>query len=321
MFARWWLLAPILLLAACASWQPAPVPANAHSLELVEVPFFPQSEYQCGPAALATVLSHNGAAVDAGNLSAAVYIPGRKGSLQAELIAATRRQGQVPYRIPGTVEALLAELAAGNPVLILQNLGIDALPRWHYAVVVGYDADGARWVLRSGVTARSLESHGTFMRRWDKAQRWALVTERPGNLPVSIGPDQALEALANAEPLLEPGPAFKGWEAALARWPDNGDLQFATANAARNAGQAARAAALYTHLLEQQPEHPAGRNNFADLLLEAGCPGRAREVLAPALQQADDTAPQVAQVLQATARDIDAAEVSEGASSCQLAAE
>jgi hypothetical protein len=58
----------VWLIAGCASRGPilansldrAGVPAN---VDLVDVPFFPQEEYQCGPAALATVLSYSGLAL------------------------------------------------------------------------------------------------------------------------------------------------------------------------------------------------------------------------------------------------------------------
>src|SRR5207237_9306004 len=51
-------------------------------VELTQVPFFPQDEYQCGPAALATVLASSGVKVTPEELVAQVYIPERKGSLQ-----------------------------------------------------------------------------------------------------------------------------------------------------------------------------------------------------------------------------------------------
>ena len=76
----------------------------------------------------------------ADELVAQIYLPERKGSLQPEIIAAVRRYDRVPYRIEPALPALLAELRAGRPVLILQNLGLRSLPRWHYAVVIGYSA-------------------------------------------------------------------------------------------------------------------------------------------------------------------------------------
>ncbi|HEY3517213.1 MAG TPA: hypothetical protein VGL98_09230, partial [Gammaproteobacteria bacterium] len=116
-------VAAALALFGCAS---APrLPPGLPALELTAVPFFPQTEYQCGPAALATVLKHAGADVDADALTPEVYAPGLRGSLQPELLGATRRHGFIPYVIEPEPSALAAELAARRPVLVLQNLGLE----------------------------------------------------------------------------------------------------------------------------------------------------------------------------------------------------
>src|SRR5574342_247053 len=68
-------------------------PADARRVELARVPFFAQEAYQCGPAALAMALGAAGKRVTPEELVAEVYLPGREGSLQVEMLAATRRQG------------------------------------------------------------------------------------------------------------------------------------------------------------------------------------------------------------------------------------
>ncbi|HUG04491.1 MAG TPA: hypothetical protein VML92_08685, partial [Steroidobacteraceae bacterium] len=80
------------------------------SVELAGTPFFPQDEYQCGPAALATVLRASGVATLPDDLKPQVYVPGRRGSLQAELIGAARRHGRLPYVMPSQGQELVAEL-------------------------------------------------------------------------------------------------------------------------------------------------------------------------------------------------------------------
>ena len=129
---------------------------------LEQVPFHPQELHQCGPAALATLLGASGLAADPLQLADQVYVPGRRGSFQAELIAATRRAGRVPWQVDGTLAALAAEVAAGRPVLVLQNLALPAWPRWHYAVVIGVDAD--RVTLRSGKRRSLRMSRRAFLR-------------------------------------------------------------------------------------------------------------------------------------------------------------
>ena len=145
------------LLAGCAAPQVSGLieqrPAGlADSAEIAATPFFPQEDYQCGPAALAAALVHAGRDATPELLLPQVYLPGRKGSLQAEMLAATRRQELVAFVLAPRLEDLLRELAAGTPVLVLQNLAPWPVDVWHYAVVVGYDHDKGEVILRSGET-------------------------------------------------------------------------------------------------------------------------------------------------------------------------
>ncbi|KGE02766.1 PA2778 family cysteine peptidase [Pseudohaliea rubra] len=304
----------LLTLVAGCSLSPARPPAGADaSVELAAVPFFPQARYQCGPAALATVLAATSLPVTADALVDAVYLPGREGSLQAELAAAARRHGRVPFPVAASEEALVAELSAGHPVLILQNLGLDSLPRWHYAVVVGYRVDTAQWVLRSGRERRRLEGVRAFRRHWEGGARWGLVVLPPGQLPAVATPRVVAGSLAAAEPLLGAGATLAGWEAALARWPADADLAFGAGNSFRAAELPGEAFIHYQRALAIDPQHAATRNNLADLLLAQGCAGQARAALAPALKAvgADDP---LGPVLAATAQQIEVA----AGGSCKL---
>ena len=177
-------------LAGCAASPPLAEgipPGLPRTLELRDTPFFPQKEFQCGPAALATVLAASGVAVEPDALAPQVFLPGRNGSLQAELIGASRRHGRLAYVLPAIGDALLAELADGRPVLLLQNLGVKQIPRWHYAVLVGYDTDRNVAILRSGRRQRQEVRWQHFARTWDRAGRWAMTTIAPGVIPLAGG--------------------------------------------------------------------------------------------------------------------------------------
>jgi hypothetical protein len=209
-----------------------------------------------------------------------LYLPARRGSLQAELLGAARRSGRIPFLLPATPQALSEELAAGHPVLVLQNLGLSGLPRWHYAVVVGFSRDSG-YLLRSGRTERQWESVQDFMTRWQGGGFWGLVALPPGDLPASVEDPQALaRSVALAEAYLQPFAAREAWSALRSRWPEQPDVLFGAANAQRRAGDTDAAAALYRALLRRDVGHAAARNNFADLLLYEGCYGSAEAVLA-----------------------------------------
>jgi tetratricopeptide (TPR) repeat protein len=260
-------VAAALALTACAG---APqLPAGLPAVELTSVPFFPQTEYQCGPAALATVLAHEGVAVTADDLVREVYAPGLRGSLQPELLGATRRHGLVPYVIEPDAAALAAELAAGKPVLVLQNLGIDRVPVWHYAVVVGLGEDEV--ILRSGTEQRRIERSSHFLRSWRRGDNWAFVALPPGELAATATAGAYVRALAGAESMLDSAAAERGYRAALERWPADELVLFASAGHRYGAGDLRGAAALYRRLLDVAPQHAAARNNLANVLAELGC--------------------------------------------------
>ncbi len=279
-----------LVLTACSLGPAAPVfrLAEDPARELTGVPFFPQTRYQCGPAALATVLVDSGVAISPDELVPQVYLPGRRGSLQVEMLAAARRNGRIPYPLTPDFDQLLAELAAGNPVLVLQDLGALGIRRWHFAVVVGYDEAREVVVLRSGRERRRLESRARFLRTWQTGDNWAAVVVRPGQLPATATGASWVPAVADAERFLPPADAGAAYAAGLARWSEDALTLFAAGNQAYSEGRRDDAISLYRRVLAAEPEHVAARNNLASALLDQGC---SPEALALAREAADRVPP------------------------------
>ena len=272
--------AAALVIAGCAARGPVLAPAlegaGSQRVELEATPFFPQERYQCGPAALATVLSAAGAEVTADSLAPEVYLPGRQGSLQPELVAATRRHGRVPYLLPPTLDALLATLDGGSPVLVLQKLGAGPFPGWHYAVVVGYDASSDRFVLRSGTERRKEIPAGRFLATWDRAERWALVALQPGKLPPAPDFARYMEAAAGLEAVGRLDTAALAYEAAARAWPAESLPQLALANLAYARGDLPAAERGFHAAVRLDPADAAARNNRAEVLRALGCATLAR---------------------------------------------
>jgi len=237
--------------------------------ELPDVPFFPQEKYQCGPAALAMAVSSAGVARTPEQFVNEVYLPQREGSLQSEMLAATRRAGLIAYPLSPNLGAVLQEVADGHPVVVMQNLRFDFLPLWHYAVVVGFDQEPGEVILRSGTTERLIENDRRFDSSWTKAGRWAFVALPPGQLPATVEQDRYVLAAAALE-RVSPQGARDAYTAALARWPDNLVAQMGLGNIAYASHDLAQAETQYRLATEEHPDSADAWNNLAQVLHELG---------------------------------------------------
>lgn len=311
------LCAATLAAAGCASHgrvlESRAARGDPQRVELETTPFFPQEQYQCGPAALATVLAAAAVEVTAESLVSEVYLPGRQGSLQPELVAATRRHDRVPYVPPPTMEALLATLDGGFPVLVLQKLGGGPFPGWHYAVVVGYDVSRDRIVLRSGTERRKETSARHFLATWDRAQRWALVAVQPGTLPPAADFARYMDAVAGLEAVGRRDAAARAYEAAAREWPTKSLPQLALANLAHARGDLVAAERGFHAAVRLDPRDAAARNNRAEVLRELGCLTLARREIEVARLLA--AGGPLSATVEATARTI-AAEANGDAAGC-----
>jgi hypothetical protein len=256
------------------------------AVELADTPFYAQVTDQCGPSALATILNVSGIDVTADALKSQVYIPGREGTLQIELLAATRGFKRIPYQIEPDITALLDELRSDRPVLVLQNLGGKIKPVWHYAVVVGYLPDNKQFVLRSGGQQRHVVSAKRFLRSWQRADYWGIVSLRPGELPASQSPVEYIRAVAALEYLGDTDSAEASYFAATKRWPENNLAWLGLGNSYYAHGKLELAEYAYRRLLALESNHPAGLNNLAQVLADRGCYDEAAETLDAALKAA-----------------------------------
>lgn len=275
------------------------------AIELEDTPFFPQQEYQCGPAALATVLVESGVGVHPEELISRVYLPQRQGSLQPELLAATRHYGRIPYVIPPAFPALLAEVSQGRPVLVLQNLGVQAFPAWHYAVVVGYSRERREVILRSGIDERRVTPAGAFANTWRRGGNWGVVALRPGDLPATNDSQGYLRAIAAAESAGRSDLSEPSYRAAAERWPDSSLAWLGLGNSAYARGEQDAAEQMYRHALEVDSENAAALNNLASTIAEQGRCDEARQLLTEAMALPDLHA-QMSDVLQQSEAEIGA---------------
>jgi hypothetical protein len=254
---------------------PSALPGRA---ELEAVPFFAQTPYHCGPAALATVLVHGGwANVTPESLAEQVFLPAREGALQVEMLAAARRAGAVPVVLPGELAGVCAEIADGRPLVVLQNLGLAIAPRWHYAVAVGYDRTARQIVLRSGTTRREVMPFALFERTWARGAHWAVAAMRPGAWPLTVREADAVDAAVGFERAAA-SPALRAqvFDSLLARWPDNLPALIGQGNARAATSDWLRAAQSFERAA-QRHDSAAAWHNLALARWELGQRDAARD--------------------------------------------
>jgi len=282
----------LALLAGCAAFQRVPIPALPQDLpprhELQYVPFYPQDAYQCGPATLAMALTWSGPAVTPAELKDQVYTPSRKGSLQLAMVGATRRHGKIAYEISDPA-SIFAEVAGGQPVIVLQNLGLSWLPVWHYAVVIGYDVSRQEIILRSGTTKRKVMPYYVFQKTWSRSSYWGLMVLAPNQMPILAKETQYLAAVLGLEKSLHYSDAVIGYRTALIRWPQSLSAWMGLGNSYYALADLRGAENAFREATQRHPHAAPAHNNLAYVLFKQG---RLNEALVAAQKAVDLGGPQ-----------------------------
>lgn len=238
-------------------------------MEITGTPFYPQKAHQCGPAALAMALNWSGSQVTPEQIKEEIYTPAREGSLQPLLVSDVRNHNRLPFIIRD-FESLLRETAAGHPVIVLQNLGLRWYPRWHYAVIIGYDRDKQIMILRSGGVFRKESTWSLFRRTWNRAGEWGLVTLPLTEMPASADEESYLTAVLALENVNHPEAASVAYETALKKWPENLVALMGLGNCHYTAGNLKKAGAVFRRALELYPDCADAYNNLSLVLAGQG---------------------------------------------------
>lgn len=270
---RWLIAIALLALAGCATPQTDSVLQQRGALppqiELQKVVFYPQAENECGPASLAMALDASGVTATPDQLTPIVFTPGRDGSLQTDMLTASRRYGRVAYPIKN-LHGILAEVANGTPVVVFQNLALSWYPQWHYAVVVGYDMDSKELILHSGLTPRDRMPFTTFEHTWERGGHWAIAVLPPDRLPATAQPLPYLAAVKGLEQAKQYDAALRAYSTALEQWPDDLQAMMGRGNALYALNRKTEAVRAFRTTAGKHPESAAALNNLAHVLGELG---------------------------------------------------
>ena len=293
----------LILLTGCAgtpvtdSLRQSPPPDLPPAVELTDTPFFAQTDFQCGPATLAAALNATGLATTPDGISGQLYTPGREGSLQADLVTAARRNARLPVPVDGMIGAM-REVAAGRPVVILQNLGLDFAPQWHYALLVGYDLSTQEAILRSGTEPRMVIPLKTLEYTWARGDFWGVMVTRPeGPIPQTASRSDWLVEAAGVERAGHRPEATQAYRAAVARWPQDATPYVALANALYAGTDLAGAERALRQAVAVAPNNTLALNNLAHVLLKNGRVDEAEEMAERAIAQDDAQKPAATRTL------------------------
>lgn len=301
----------LLGLHGCASLQatqtrallaqaPADIPAQ---VLLSGTPFYPQSALQCGPAALATVMQSAGVAITPDELTRSVFLPGRQGSLQIDMLAAPRSHGLISTRIAPQMSGLLHEVAAGHPVVVLLNLSLPIYPLWHYAVVIGYDLPAGDVLMRSGTTELLRMPLSTFEHTWARSGQWAFVALPPAQLPASASETDVTDGRVAFERLAAPAQAIQAYRTALQPWPHNLVMSLGLGNALFASGDVRGAAEVLSQTANEH-DSAAAWNNLAMARLKLGEHDAALQAAQHAVRRAQSSEPHWLAPAQATLSEV-----------------
>lgn len=260
------LLLSAWLLSACASSTKQTDELLANSLfipekhEIKNVPFVNQSEGYCGPATLSMLLQWNNKSVSMDELAPQVFTPGMKGSLQTDMISATRRQGLLAIPMMG-LKNLLTEIAANHPVIVFENLALSWVPQWHYAVVFGYDTTKPEVLMHSGPENSKRWDMRKFERSWKLENYWGLLVLKPGELSATATELEHMNAASALEDIGKIEEAKISYLAILKKWPQSLSALMGMGNVEAKQNNLKSAFGYFDKASKLHPESEAALNN------------------------------------------------------------
>lgn len=191
---RLWLLAVLALaVVGCASVEPPELRRLPERVELNGVPFFRGNANQSGPQVLASMFGEQRIRITPGLLLKPLKLPGAEASLQDNMQQLAAGYGLLVYPLDTSLSALLAQVAAGYPVMLRFSDGtVWSEPR--YAMLVGYNRTKHTVLLRAGMERRRLMDFNKFESAWKDAGGWAVLILSPEQLPANVDKARWLKA-------------------------------------------------------------------------------------------------------------------------------
>lgn len=195
-----------------------------------DVPFYPQEQFYCGPTTLSEVFGFYGVDIPPKDIAPKIFIPDKNGSLQLEMVSAARSYGFLPYSSRGTLTSIIELINDDIPVIVFQNLSIQLLPQWHYAVVFGHNNEKGTVTLHTGVTMQHEMSLALFEKTWARGNYWFLAPVPPDVASSAMEPFTYISAAYDMLKIGKDDVALPLLKTATKQWPSEWLSFFLIAN-------------------------------------------------------------------------------------------
>lgn len=290
------------LLAGCASLptRPAygPSPAVGEGLFLAEAPPVEQRAYQCGPAALESVLRYWGAEADASALADSLSSSRHaRGVLNIALAQQMKDRGFWTQMESSDLAQLREWVRRGVPPVITLHVGRFGMPLYHFVVITGFDSRQDLFYLNAGRSGVESLGADQLDARWKRAGRWALIVCPPERVAWPLNGGQAAEMGLLFEKRGDLESAQRWYQIAAEQEPGNPAVQFNLANVELKRGRLEAARARYEKLSSRHPAWMALQNNLAWTRLSLGDAHGAAETLLSAFRHGGRARPEALDTL------------------------
>lgn len=167
----------ILLLTSAFIFSCAPEVALRGDYVIIDIPFYRQSDYECGPASLTSVINYWNRKRGAEEISVeeiinSIFSPGARGVLGIDLEIYARNRGFLTVQKRGSLEELKALIDNGIPPIILVSYGFYVYQLDHFLVVKGYNEKG---IIVNSKKPDEFISYRELERIWKRTGYWMLV--------------------------------------------------------------------------------------------------------------------------------------------------
>lgn len=147
---------------------------NSKNIYLIEnVPFYPQEEYNCGPASLTSVMNYWGSNVDLQEVTKEIFLNSVKGTLTIDMILYAQKKGFKVVQYKGNIDDLKNKIKNKLPLIVLVDKSLFFINVNHFMVVTGYTDEGV--IVNSGNTKGKLINYDDFLNIWKKTNFWTLL--------------------------------------------------------------------------------------------------------------------------------------------------